>query len=369
MDDSQSMSAVDHYRDAAVQDAAAKLTRLAGLQEADRLRLAQLLITKSDPDWLTALLTRRQVRLHVYHCSSRAHRLQSVTSGEDVAETVDAVNGLSADPANDSSQLGTAVRQVLNDFRGSSLSAIVMFTDGVTTEGDDLGKASKYAAREGVPLYFVGLGDAHEVRDVYLHDLRVEDSVFARDRLVFELKLTAQGYNNLSVPVTLYEKGKEDQPLDTQTVKAEGGKPVKVRLTCQPAEPGEKVYVVKTPVQADEVEKENNQLERSVFVREAKLIKVLYVEGYRRFEYHFIKTLLERESDRTKGNKSIDLRVLLLDADPEFANLDKTAHPRMAVEDGTERLRRRNPRRRGPPATPRSQQDDRAPQGSRRVRQ
>jgi hypothetical protein len=178
-----------------------------------------------------------------------------------------------------------------------------------------------------VPLYFVGLGDARETRDVYLHDLRVEDSVYARDRLVFELKLTAQGYNNLAVPVTLFEKGKEDQPLDTQTVKAEGGKPVKVRLTCQPTEPGEKIYVVKTPVQADEVEKENNQLERSVFVREAKLIKVLYVEGYRRYEYHFVKTLLERESDRTKGNKSIDLRVLLLDAEPEFAAADKTAIP------------------------------------------
>jgi hypothetical protein len=325
IDDSQSMSAVDRYREPAVQEAAAKLARTAGLSQADRLKLAQLLVTGSEPDWLTALLKRRQVRLHVYHCSNRAHRLQSVTSGEDLATAIEAVKGLSADAGNDSSQLGTAIRQVLNDFRGSSLSAIVMFTDGVTTEGDDIGKAAKYAAREGVPLYFVGLGDAHEVRDVYLHDLRVEDSVYARDRLVFELKLTAQGYTNLTVPVTLYEKGKEDQPLDTQTVKAETGKPAKVRLTCQPSEPGEKIYVIKTPVQADEVDKENNLLERSVFVREAKLIKVLYVEGYRRYEYHFVKTLLERESDRTKGNKSIDLKVLLLDADPEFSGEDRTA--------------------------------------------
>jgi hypothetical protein len=326
IDDSQSMSTVDHYRDQAVEDAATRLLQADGLNEASRLRLAQALVTRSDAEWLKGLVTRRQVRLHVYRCSGQAHRLQTVTTGESLSAARDAVAGLSADAANDSSQLGAAVRQVLNDFRGSSLSAIVMFTDGVTTEGEDLVKASKYASQAGVPLYFVGLGDSREVRDVYLHDLRVEDSVYARDRLVFELKITAQGYTSLAVPVTLYEKGKEDKPLDSQIVKADpAGKPVRLRLTCQPTEAGEKVFVIKTPVQPDEVEKDNNVLERSVFVREAKLIRVLYVEGYRRYEYHFVKTLLERESDRLKGNKSIDPKVLLLDADPDFAAQDRSA--------------------------------------------
>src|SRR5205085_10212902 len=65
--------------------------------------------------------------------------------------------------------------------------------------------------------------------------------------------------------------------------------------------------------------------ERGVYVREAKLIKVLYVEGYARYEYRFVKTLLERESDRDKRNKTIDLKVLLLDADSEYASEDKSA--------------------------------------------
>ena len=98
-----------------------------------------------------------------------------------------------------------------------------------------------------------------------------------------------------------------------------------MQLEYKPTEPGEKIYVIETPVQADEADKEDNRVERKVFVREAKLIKVLYVEGYRRYEYHYLKTLLERESDRTKGNKSIDLKVLLLDADPDFAAQDRTA--------------------------------------------
>ena len=41
----------------------------------------------------------------------------------------------------------------------------------------------------------------------------------------------------------------------------------------------EKVYEIDTPVQSDEVDKDNNKVERIVHVREAKLIKVLYVLG------------------------------------------------------------------------------------------
>ncbi len=42
-------------------------------------------------------------------------------------------------------------------------------------------------------------------------------------------------------------------------------------------------------------------------------------------EYWFIKTLLERESARTKGNKTMDLKVLLLDADDAYADQDRSA--------------------------------------------
>ena len=86
------------------------------------------------------------------------------------------------------------MRQVLNDYRGSTLAAIVMLTDGVTTEGEDLVKASQYAARSGVPLFFVGIGDSRESRDLRLHDLQVEDTAYANDRLVFEGRLTAHGF-------------------------------------------------------------------------------------------------------------------------------------------------------------------------------
>jgi hypothetical protein len=334
IDDSQSMSTIDKLRDPRVKAAADKLASLGELTEANRLQLAQALVTRSDPDWLTALLTQRKVRLHVYHCSTSTltgriklepSGVADVNSVEEIGPVIEAVRKLEAKPENNASQLGAAVRQVLNDFRGSSLAAVVMLTDGVTTEGEDLVKVSKYASQMGVPLFFVGIGDDLETRDVYLHDLQVEDSVYVNDRVVFELRLTAQGYDRLTVPVTLREKGK-DKELAKQMVTVEGsGKSVKVRLVYQPTEPGEHTYVIETPVQADETDKDNNRVERVVFVREAKLIKVLYVEGYRRYEFHYLKTLLERESDRLKGNKSMDLKVYLVEADPDYPAQDRSA--------------------------------------------
>jgi hypothetical protein len=325
IDDSLSMGTADRYRDPQIQAAADRLARHDGLTEDERLSLAKALVTRSQPDWLTTLLTERRVRVHVYHCSGRAHRVCDVNSADDVAKGIEVVKGLQTEPANDSSQLGTAVRQVLNDFRGSTLAAVVMLTDGVTTEGENLPRVSKYAQQMGVPLFFVGIGDSHEVRDLYLHDLQVEDSVFVNDKVVFEVRLTAQGYDRLTVPVILRDKGKAKELARVQAQLDGSNKTVKVRLVHQPTEPGEKIYELIVPVQNDEVDKDNNRLERAVFVHETRQIKVLYIEGYRRYEYHYVKTLLERESARLKGNKSMDLKVLLLEADPNFPEQDRSA--------------------------------------------
>ena len=326
IDDSQSMSTIDAYKDTRIKTVADRLAQHDGMTTAERISLAQALLTRCDPDWLTAMLTQRKVRVHVYHCSSRAHRLKDVTALDEVAPALEAIDSLRAEPKNDSSQLGMAVRQVLNDFRGSSLAAVVMLTDGVTTEGEDLVKVSKYAQQMGVPLFFVGIGDAQEVRDLYLHDLQVADSAYVNDRVIFKVDSRPGLQAACPCPITLREKGK-DKVLDKKTVQFDGtNKTVKVRLLHQPTEPGEKMYDHRVPGPGRRgTDKENNRLQRAVFVHEAKQIKVLYVEGYRRYEYHYLKTLLERESNRIKGNKSIDLKVLLLEADADFPAQDRSA--------------------------------------------
>src|SRR5262249_12358311 len=148
------------------------------------------LVTHADAAWLDALLA-RQAKLHVFHCSSRVARLAEVGEPSDRSAGADAVRGLK--PTGPTSALGNAVRTVLQELRGAALAGIVMLTDGVTTEGDDLVQAAQQAGKMGVPLYFVGLGDANDPRDLILHDLQAEDAVHVQDRLVFEARLTARG--------------------------------------------------------------------------------------------------------------------------------------------------------------------------------
>src|SRR6202040_2397932 len=112
------------------------------------------------------------------------------------------------------------------------------------------------------------------------------------DRVIFEARLTGQGYKDVTVPVVLKFKDKDgkEKELSREHVKIDAsGKSVKVRLVHRPAEAGRKVF---------------------------------YIEGQPRYEYRFVKSLLERENQDAKKNKSVDLRVLLLDADPDFARTD-----------------------------------------------
>jgi hypothetical protein len=322
-------------------------TQLAAVSSAawrpTRLQLAQALLAQPDQDWLRYLVSQRRSKVHIYHLDREGRAIKLTDADGSAGEITDgaeprlldrahqAVANLEAE-GNDS-RLGTALRQVIDHYRGAALSAVVMFTDGVTTKEETIQQAGDYAAQKGVPLFFVGIGDDHEAHDLKLHDLQVEDTVYVHDRVVFEARLTGQGYKDLTVPVILKVKEKDgkEKELGREQVKVDAsGKPVKIRLRYQPSEVGRKLFIVE--VEAPKSDRPgkgphpgNLRLERMVEVLDAKLTKVLYVEGQPRYEYRFIKSLLERESPDAKKNKSIELRVLLLDADADFARTDKSA--------------------------------------------
>ena len=130
-----------------------------------------------------------------------------------------------------------------------------------------------------------------------------------------------------SVQIKLEEKLKDGtlEKLAEKTVLLDPNAPVRVRLVTTPTTPGDKTYIISVPVQADETDPTNNIMEKLVHVADSKPVKLLYIEGYPRYEFRFIKTLLERERAGKEGNKSITLKTLLCDADPDFAVQDKTA--------------------------------------------
>jgi hypothetical protein len=310
-----------------------------------RLQLVQAILAQPEPHWLKTILAKHKTKIHIFHLdvNGRATKLRDPKG--DAGEIVDPndasqVKRASAalerlGPVGDNSRLGTAVRQVIDHYNGSGLSSVIMFTDGVTTRDETLSQAADYAAQKGIPLFFIGVGDENELRDLKLHDLNVDDPIYIGDNAVFEVRLTGQGYKDLTVPVLLKlrdKNGKEREVAREMAKVDPAGKAVKIKLRHQPKEVGRKKYIVEVePPKLEANEKPippaNLRLETAIEVIDTKLIKVLYVEGQPRYEFRYLKFLLEREApdEKQKKKKSIELKVLLLDADEEFAAQDKTA--------------------------------------------
>ncbi|MBM3979715.1 MAG: VWA domain-containing protein [Planctomycetes bacterium] len=327
LDTSASMARVDEFKDPAVRAKAEELVGASNLSEANRLKLAQLLLTRKDADWLDKLLREKQVKVHLYAVDAQTRQLTAIDEESQLESGRAAVTGLK--PEGESSHLGDGVEAVLKAFRGSPLAAIIMFTDGVTTGGTDLPRAARAASLDGVPLFLVGVGDTWETPDLALTDPQSEDVVGRGDRIAFEARLTAHGDVSAG-PVTVFLKEKvpggklEDRGQTTVTADPTGN-PVPVAIGYTPTEAGEKTFVLVVPGAPGETNLRNNQIERTVLVTDSRKIRVLYVEGYPRYDWRFVKVMLERESDKSIGGKAVEVKVLLLDAAKGWAGTDRSA--------------------------------------------
>ncbi len=328
LDTSGSMdSRADAFKDAAVRAKAEELAGTTNLSEVSRLRLAQMLLLRKDADWLDRLLKEKQVKIHLYHVDTQRRRLTLIEDESQLADGRAAIENLK--PDGEASHLGEGVEEVLKDFRGSPLAAIIMFTDGVITAGDDWARAARAASLDGVPLFLVGVGDTWETPDLALTDIQAEDVIGRGDRLVFEARLTARGeVPNGPTPVFLKEKmpdGKEEIRGQITVTPDPSGNPVPITVSHVPTEVGEKTYILEVPVVPGETNKRNNRIERTVLVTDSRRIRVLYVEGYPRYDWRFVKVLLERESDKSLGGKAIEVQVALIDASKGWAETDRSA--------------------------------------------
>lgn len=321
LDTSASMDTRDDLKDPAVRAKAEQLAGAANLPRTERLKLAQLLLTRPGGDWLDRLLTEKRVKVHVYAVDTKARHLKSATEPDEADALREALIALR--PTGDASLLGDGIEQISKHFQGNPPAAVVMFTDGVTTAGMSLPAAAEAA---GVPLYLVGVGDPWVVPDLRLSDPRFADVVAKGDTLDLGAKLSSRGaVSPDAVRVTLYEKvGDRLVELGRQDVRpTEAGE--KVELTYTPTAVGEKVLVLDVPPAPGETDLTNNRVERRVTVTEAKRARVLFVEGRPRYDFRFAKVLLERESDRVAGNKSIEFKTVLVGASPGWSETDRSA--------------------------------------------
>ncbi len=332
IDDSASMGLVDRYQQ---EDDRSAIASLVGKQQAEsvtRLELAKALLTHDDGQFLKRLQQNHKVRLYRF---SDAPVLMG--SGESVGpEAIDRLlpEITELEPHGDETRPGPALKKVLDDLRGTPPAAIILLTDGIASAGaaDKLTAVAPEALRRLVPVYCVGLGSSEPVRDLQLFDMLSTDVAFVDDPIDFSAKLKAYGLEGREARLELRRKD-DAQVLASETVRIPAdGRSLRVDLTFAPTDDGEFDFVLNAAIipdakqRARETNLSNNSEIRHVSVRRQK-IRVLLADSIPRYEFRFVKHLLERD-------KTIELHTILQEADLEFSSEDQTALPYFPVKRG-----------------------------------
>lgn len=217
--------------------------------------------------------------------------------------------------------LGDGLSQVLSELRGQRVAAVIVLSDGRSTLESNLDAAIEqaHAFRNPVPVHTVRVGSIQPPRDLAVSRVVAEPVVFVKDLVAVKAIVRQHGYEQPEQVVVKLIDQKSQKELSSSAVTV--GQPdedgqiqreVEAELRWQPEEADTYQLVVRVePTGGADMNPRNNASVTQLEVKDAK-IRVLYIEGYPRWEYRYLKNSLKNE-------KTVILSVYLFSADEHFA--------------------------------------------------
>lgn len=281
-------------------DAASELSRRT------RADLVRASLSAGEWDALSALARHNELTLFAF--AGRARMQAGPVDRDDLGDIRRWISTFQ--PKGTQTDLVGAIDQVLSEARTGRLAAIVVASDGRSTAGGDIENVVRTAAEMQVPIHAVMFGSGQPRRDIVVGPALADETVFVGDLVAVRVRVDAEGYDKpMHLDVQLVDQA--DTKLAGQLIEVRPGQdPTQVELCHRPGSPGRlRMRAIVKPL-AEESNTKNNAAIVEVNVVDAK-IKVLYVEGYPRYEYRYLKNMLIRES-------TIVASCLLLSADEGF---------------------------------------------------
>lgn len=310
VDDSASMWRKDAYAgDTGVRELARSLG-LRSASESSRLDLATALLRKE----LLPLL------------EARDYQVRLLRFAEDVAHITDLAT---LEGRGRGTNLGDALGWSLAAHRGRHLTDVLVLSDGRSNGGGSPLDAARAAAAAGIPVHSVVIGDTRPERNLLVEIVELPPEVLEGDEVSITVRVIGRGMRGESSAQVSLEELSERGPgrvLDEQSVRpGEGGQRVVFVAPPAPPEHGrsERRFRVAVAPLPEETLLDDNALEFSVHITPEK-IRVLYVDGYPRWEYRFLKELLKR------ADKNITAQMYLLSATPDFLQESTLGTPPLA---------------------------------------
>jgi uncharacterized membrane protein len=221
-------------------------------------------------------------------------------------------------PEGQTTQVLNSLRTAIEDLQGQRLAGVVLITDGRDTPKEMIPEGMASLKNFGVKIYPVVVGTDKPPKNLTLESINVQDAAFEGD--IVNIKATVRGVGfepghrakvqAIDKRTSLPLRRADGRPVEKEVV-LENDKPTEVELQWKP----EKVEVVDIDVvvvkEPGELDEEDNLRSTQVAVLDAK-INVLYVEGYPRWEYRYVKNEMIRD-------QTVNISCLLTSADPTFA--------------------------------------------------
>ncbi|MCA9297139.1 MAG: hypothetical protein KC983_11495, partial [Phycisphaerales bacterium] len=226
----------------------------------------------------------------------------------------------------DRTRLNDSIEQALQRATARPVSGVLVFTDGRTTDPPTRALLRRLQA-DAIPVFPVALGSAKSVGDVAVRRVEAPRRAFVRDKVPVVVDIDRLGDAAMSaegvVRLVDMDTGEilDEQPLDPSRPNDS------ITLTATPDLAGDAAWQVVVETGRPDLIPDNNLKPFSITLVDRPL-RVLFVDGYPRWEYRYLKNLLIRE-------KSIESSAFLLSADRDFAqegNLPITRLPRSPEE-------------------------------------
>lgn len=222
--------------------------------------------------------------------------------------------------------LSRAIDQAVQRSGGRPISAILLASDGRATRAVDPALARRLRS-EGVPLVVVPLGSREPVGDLAVADVDAPGRAFVRDKVPVRLDMDRLGPALQRTGATVRLVDDLDGTVLDEVRLEPGDDRTSLTLVAEPEVPGETTWTVRIEPDEPDLVPENNVASVAIELVDRPM-RVLFVDGYPRWEYRYLKNLLIRE-------ESIESSNFLLTADRDFAqegNAPISRLPRTAEE-------------------------------------
>lgn len=207
----------------------------------------------------------------------------------------------------DRTLLSASLEQWLSRVGSRPVAAAILVSDGRSQ--DTLDEARVRALRAiAAPIHVIALGDPAGLADRRVDEIEHPQRAFPRDKVPVSVGIHASGGPPVRVALRDRSSG---STLDERTLEPDPSGVTRVTLTGDRADPGTASWEVVLLQEGGDADPSNDR--RDVLVEFIdRPLRVLYLDGWPRWEFRYLKNLLLRE-------KGMESSVMLMSADRDFA--------------------------------------------------